>query len=94
LLPIEVTLFGIVIEVNALALLNALAPIEVTPFGITATPAQFVCPVTTLSEIANVPVVQSTELISEARTIVRPFHVVSVPKPVAAEPIFTTASTL
>ncbi len=71
--------------------MNALCPIAVTVFGITASPAQFVLPVTTLSVIVKEPpALQSTELISEARTIVRPFHVVSVPKPVAAEPMFAT----
>jgi hypothetical protein len=49
-----VTLFGIVIEVNSPAL-NASDPIEVTPLGISAAPAQFVFPVTTLFVIVNVP---------------------------------------
>ena len=64
-----------------------------TVFGITASPAQFVLPVTTLSVIVKEPpVLQSTELICEARTIVRPFHVVASPKPVAAKPMFATGS--
>ena len=78
---------------RAVAALNALCPIAVTVFGITASPAQFVLPVTTLSVIVKEPpVLQSTELISEARTIVRPFHVVASPKPVAAKPMFATGS--
>ena len=77
---------------RAVAALNALCPIAVTVFGITASPAQFVFPVTTLSVIVKEPpVLQSTGPFSEARTIVRPFHVVAEPKPVAAEPMFATA---
>ena len=93
LVPIEVTLFGIVIEVSEVVPKNARLPIEVTLLVITASPAQFVLPVTTLSVIVNEPpALQFTELISEARTIVRPFHVVPSPKPVAAKPMFATAS--
>ena len=41
--------------------MNALCPIAVTVFGITASPAQFVLPVTTLSVIVKEPpVLQST----------------------------------
>ena len=81
-----------VIEVSEVVPKNARLPIEVTLLGITASPAQFVLPVTTLSVIVNEPpALQFTELISEARTIVRPFHVVPPPKPVAAEPMFATA---
>ena len=77
---------------RALALWNARLAIDVTLFGITASPAQLVLPVTTLSVIVKEPpALQSTELISEARTIVRPFHVVAVPKPSAAKPMFATA---
>ena len=44
-----------VIEVSELEPLNALKPIDVTLFGITASPAQFERPVTTLSVIVKVP---------------------------------------
>jgi len=78
---------------RALALWNARLAIVVTLFGITASPAQFVLPVTTLSVIVNEPpALQSTGPFSEARTIVRPFHVVASPKPVAAKLTFTTRS--
>jgi hypothetical protein len=45
---------------RALAALNALLPIAVTVFGITASPAQFELPVITLSVTVNEPVVQFT----------------------------------
>ena len=78
-IPIEVTLFGMVIEarevswnarepievralpaekvslVSEVEPRNALPSIEVTLAGITASPAQFVSPVTTLSVIVKVP---------------------------------------
>ena len=69
-----------VIEVSEVVPKNARLPIEVTLLGITASPAQFVFPVTTLFVIVKVPLVPQ----STARRIVRPFHVVAVPKPVAA----------
>ena len=46
-MPIEVTLFGMVIEVSEVALKNALSPIEVTLFGMIAVPAQLAPDVTT-----------------------------------------------
>jgi hypothetical protein len=48
---------GIDIEMSELAPSNARSPIEVTPVGTTADPAQLVCPVTTLSVIVNEPVI-------------------------------------
>ena len=79
-----------VTEVSEVAFLNASTAIEVTLLGITASPAQFVLPVTTLSVILNEPLV--LQLTVRALTIVRPFHVVAVPKPVAAKLTFTTRS--
>ena len=89
LLPIEVRELPAAKDTvwRALALWNARLPIDVTLFGITASPAQPVFPVITLSVTANLPVVQAT-----VRTIVRPFHVAAVPKPSAAKPMFATAS--
>jgi hypothetical protein len=46
-LPIDTTLVGIAIAVSAEAFLNALVPMDVTPFGITAVPEQLELPVTT-----------------------------------------------
>ena len=64
-----------------------------TLFGITAAPTQSVVSVTTLSVIVNEPpALQLTATLASALTIVRPFHVVASPKPVAAEPMFTTGS--
>jgi hypothetical protein len=77
-----------IIEVRALALLNALLPIEVTPFGTNAPPRHPVFLVTTLSVIVKVPpALQFTGPFSKLLTIVKPFHVVASPKPVAARPI-------
>jgi hypothetical protein len=53
-LPIEVTLFGMVIEVSEVALKNAELPIEVTLFGITAD-TQPELSVTTFDVIVKVP---------------------------------------
>ena len=50
-------MLGIDIEESKLAPSNARSPIEVTPVGTTADPAQLVCPVTTLSVIVNEPVI-------------------------------------
>ena len=78
---------------RALALWNARLAIDVTLFGITASPAQFVLAVTTLSVIVKVPPeLQLTATLASALTIVRPFHVVASPKPVAAKPMFATGS--
>ena len=89
LLPIEVRELPAAKDTvwRALASANARLPIDVTLFGITASPAQPVFPVTTFSVTVKVPLV----LQSTARRIVRPFHVVAVPKPVAAKPMFATA---
>jgi hypothetical protein len=97
--PIEATLLGMIIEFRTdtsptvVSGANAASPIDVTVLGIVAVPAQFVLPVTTLSVIVKVPPeLQLTATLASALTIVRPFHVVASPKPVAAEPMFTTGS--
>ena len=77
-------------EVSEVAPANASPPIEVALFGITADPTQSAPSVTTLSVTVNVPLV--LQLTVRALTIVRPFHVVAVPKPVAAKLTFTTRS--
>ena len=70
-------------------------PILVTLFGISASPAHFEFPVTTLFVIVKVPLVlQSIGPSAAALIIVRPFHVVAVPKPSAAKLTFTTRSAL
>ena len=69
--------------------------ILVTLFGISASPAHFEFPVTTLFVIVKVPLVlQSIGPSAAALIIVRPFHVVAVPKPSAAKLTFTTRSAL
>ena len=90
LLPIEVRELPAAKDTvwRALASANARLPIDVTLFGITASPAQPVFPVTTFPVVVKVPPpVHATDLISRALTIVRPFHVVAVPKPSAAKPM-------
>ena len=77
---------------RALASANARLPIEVTVFGITADPAQFVFPVTTLSVTVNVPLVLQRTVPAASRLIVRPFHLVAVPNSLAEKPMFAFAS--